>query len=486
MSKATLSHRAAFGAIWSAIEMVVTQIVSLATFAVMSRFIAPSEFGLISISYVVIYSFKILIIDPIGYAVIRKKEPTETEYSTAFWLTLAIATAGSLIAYAVAGTLEVLINAPGLSHVVRALSILPLFMGLGRTQEVRLIRTFQFRTLALRGISGTLLGGAVGIALAYQNYGVSALVYQQIVMSLTSLALLWLYSRWRPEIVMSVDIIRDILVFMRSTVPTNLVSFMGQHCDTLLIAWFFGPTDVGIYSLAKRLRLALQLVVAAPINGVILPSLAEVQDSSARLQQASRKMLAAISLVCFPTFLGLSSVAEGAIQLIFGAQWIPAAPILAILCVGGLAATLQGFCEALIVLKNRQVLLLYNVIVQVLLSIVLFFFVTKLDRQYLSIPFVAPYAVTLSIATIVASRLASLKIYDWLAALGPSLISAIIMFGAIKAIGFYTGSSFGFSRFAGMVLVGATLYLACMLIIDRKIVLFTFGILVRFLARHQS
>ena len=99
----TLGYRAASGAMWIAVEMTSTQITSLLVFAIMARFVTPSDFGLISISYLAVFTVKSLVIDTVVFAVIRKQHPSDLEYTTSFWLTLSFAVAASLGIFLSAG-----------------------------------------------------------------------------------------------------------------------------------------------------------------------------------------------------------------------------------------------------------------------------------------------------------------------------------------------------------------------------------------------
>jgi teichuronic acid exporter len=110
-----LAHRAASGAFWIALDMGSTQLASLLVFAVIAHFVTPSQFGLVSISYLAIYTLKSLVIDNVVFAVSRKKNPSDLEYTTSFWLTLALAVTASLILLLSAALAEQLMNAPG-SH----------------------------------------------------------------------------------------------------------------------------------------------------------------------------------------------------------------------------------------------------------------------------------------------------------------------------------------------------------------------------------
>jgi O-antigen/teichoic acid export membrane protein len=472
-----LGHRAASGAIWIGLEMACTQLTSLVVFAIMAHFITPSDFGLMSISYLAIYTFKYLVIDNVVVAVSRKKQPSDLEYTTSFWLTFALAALTSVSIYFSAGIAERLLNAPYLKDVMRAMSVILLFLGLGRTHEMRLIRLFQFRTLAFRSIIGVVLGGAIGVVLAARGYGLAALVVQQVATSAISLALLWASSSWTPSWRISKATSLETLIYMRSIAPLNILYAVSQNCDTFLVAFFFGPASVGIYAIAKRLRLALQMVAATPINGVLFTTLAEVQDDRERLKSVSQRMIFLICLVCAPIFVGSSSLAQQAISVGFGEQWIDAVPVFAVLAFGGLFAALQGFSDTLFILKNRQAWSFYILLIQTALSILLFLVIRALGPNYLAVPFVLPYAATFPISALLASRLAGLSLSEWLFAVMPSLASSIIMFGAVKLIGSSAQFSSNLLQLAICSVSGAVVYLAAMLIVSRASMLSAFRVL---------
>jgi O-antigen/teichoic acid export membrane protein len=469
-----LAHRAASGAIWIALETASTQLVSLLVFAIIAHFVTPHDFGLMSISYLAIYSLKPLIIDNVVVAVSRKKETSDLEYSTSFWLTLALAAIASLCVFVVAGLAENLMNAPGLEEVLRAMSVILLFMGLARTHEMRLMRSFQFRSLALRSILGTIVGGGIGIILAARGYGLKALVVQQIATSGISLALLWSFSSWSPSFRVSKEASRETLIFMRSITPLSVSYVVSQSCDTFLVGYFFGPASVGLYAIAKRLRLALQSVAASPINGVLFSTLAEVQDDRERLKYVSQRLIALISLICAPIFAGSSSIAPEAISVGFGDQWTAAGPIFAVLTLGGFFAALQSFTDTVFVIKNRQSWSFHLLLIQTALAVLFFFPSKSLGPEYMAVPFVAPYAITLPLSAILFSRLTGFSLYQWLVAVTPSLASAGLMFAAVKLLGYSIHFSTNLWHLAVCAIVGAFAYLVAILILDRNTVTFAF------------
>lgn len=472
-----LAHRAAAGALWSGLEMAGTQGVSLLIFAVIARYIDPGDFGLISITYLVIYSLKSVVIDTVVVAVARKQNAPDIEYTASFWLTLGFSIVGSLAVFGMAGLAEQIMQTPHLENVMRAMSVIVLFMGLARTHEMRLARSFQFRTLAVRGILGIALGGGIGIALAVSGFGLMALVAQQIATSAISLVLLWTISSWRPTFDLSYGTAANILALMRSMVPTCAVGAVSQNCDTFLVAYFLGPAHAGLYALAKRLRLALQTVVATPINSVAFSALAEVQDDAERLRNVSQKMVATISFVCAPIFVGSSSVAREVVLLAFGERWLDVAPIFAVYSFGGLFASLQIFGDVVFTIKRRQIWTLYNLLLYTVVAVISFPAIRNLEAGYLAVPFVAPYLVTLPLSAVLASRLVGLRLFDWLAAVYPSFVSSLVMFCTIKLVDSSAYVLTSASQVVVCSVVGAGVYLAMMLVLSRTTVVVAFRIL---------
>jgi O-antigen/teichoic acid export membrane protein len=150
----------------------------------------------------------------------------------------------------------------------------------------------------------------VGILLAIEGYGVQALVVQQITTSVVSLLLLWLSCPWRPRLEFSLNTGSEITRFVVGLGPSGIVGILNQNCDTLLVTYFFGPGSTGLYSVAKRVKMALQQVTSAPLTGVALPALADASQDPGRLRQFFLQAVGILCLVCAPVFFGTASIAR--------------------------------------------------------------------------------------------------------------------------------------------------------------------------------
>ena len=454
----SLKKKAAKGALWITLEMVGVQGTSFIVFATMAHFIGPKDFGLIGISFLAIQSLKMLVIDNIATAIARQQHATDIEYTTAFWITFGLSVCGFLMVLAFATVAEPVFHAAGLAPVLQAMSIIVLFMGLSRTHEVWLMRHFRFRVLALRGIGGALAGGVVGIALALQGYGVMALVGQQVVMAVVSVALQWAACPWRPDLRISWPAAQRIFIFLRNSTPNSIAYALNQNFDTFLVAFFFGPVSAGIFGVGKRVRLTLQFVIANPINGVTLPTLAEIQHDPVRLKRGMISALTIICTLCAPVFFGTSAVAHEAILVMFGERWVEAGPVLQWLAVGGFCMVLLGFNDSAFVMQNKPIWCFYVSISYSLLALLMFLLCVHWNMISLAMPFVLPYIVIIPFSAALLSRGVALTWRDWLSAMLPGIGASVLMVLMVRITHYALADMPVIIRLSIMALVGALTY----------------------------
>ncbi len=459
----SLKKRAVTGAFWVTMETAGVQGTSFAVFATLVHFLRPHDFGLMSISFLSVQSLEMLILYNISTVAFRKQFVTDSDFTTAFWITIGLAILSCLALMASSSALAHLFRSPGLTIILRSMSVILLFIGLSKTHEAWLIRHFQFKSLAIRGIIGAMAGGVTGVVLAASGFGVFALVGQQIVNSLVCVTLLWLVCPWRPSFHFSGAAAKEIFSFMCRMVPNNLVYATNQNCDTFLVALLFGPVSAGYYNVAKRMRLALQLVSGDSIKAIGLTTLTEIQNDTAKLRNVVVKSITLISALCSPVFLGASAVSNDAICAVFGSNWANSGPILQILSIGGLAIVLLSYNDNIFVLKNKPTWCLRVSVGYSFFAITAMLVCVKLRIIALALPFVLPYVILVPFSYILVCKEISLSPRELLGALLPGLSSAAVMFAVIRCAGLYYPSHSHVFRLLILCPVGAFTYSMMML-----------------------
>ena len=456
----SLGRRAGSGAVWITIEMISVQLVSIIVFAVLAHYIGPTQFGLLSVCYVMVFSMRSMAFENIATAIAQREWPTDLDFTTAFWMTLCASFLSFLALEAFSLVVDTVFRTRGLAEVLRPMGFILISMGMSRTHEMWLSRNFRFRSLALRAGVSAVAGGVVGVASAAAGMGVWALVAQQLVMSLTALACLWLATPWRPSFALSGKTAGEIVRFVRDTSAASALNTLNEASDTVMVASFFGPESVGLYSTGKRLKLALHLIAAGPINGVVLPTIAEVQSDAERLRRVLLSATSIIFILACPIFFGVAAVSRDAIMLFFGAKWEQAAPVLTLLSLSGPFAIAMNYNANVFVIKNKQIWSLYVSGLYTGLSILLFFLLSAAKMKMIALPFVLPYVATFPLSMILMMRLTGIDVGAWLRSAGPPLFAAVTMFTLVQVASPLVAAYTPILSLLIKALLGATAFIA--------------------------
>jgi O-antigen/teichoic acid export membrane protein len=477
--QASLAARATIGAAWIFVENGCVQGLAFVVFAVIAHYVTAADVGLISITFMLTQGARTLLFDGITNAITRKQSPAAIEFTTGFWIMQANATIATALLIAIAPALQAAFAAPGLKSVIVMMSVTVLMYGVSSMQEAWLLRHFHFKALALRAITASLTGAVVGIILAVKGFGVMALVSQQLAATVVNATLLWLACPWRPTLRFSRAVAREIFAFACGLFPNRCIVVANQNCDTILVGALFGPASVGVYNVAKRARLAMQLAAWGPMNGVVLPTFAELQGDPERFKKGVLTALALVAAFCAPIFLGTAAIAHDAVVVVFGSKWMAAAPVLAVLAFGGFASVLASVNDNVFLAKGRPAICSFMAVFYVLLAVPLFVYFREWPSLPFSLPFVLPYCLILPVYVWLCRRYVNIPVMAWARTASPSVLAGLVMFGAVRLL---------LAGFPGLPLAvrlviacgsGAAMYVGALHVLDRRTFLMIYDFVCR-------
>ena len=110
--------------------------------------------------------------------------------------------------------------------------------------------------------------------------------------------------------------------------------------DKLLIGRYLGAASLGTYSFAYQLMFTPILNLGFPLQGVLFPVFATIQDDHERLSAAWLRGKRLAVAIMAPAFLTLIVVAPDLVPAVFGSKWEEAVPVLQLLCLAGVAYSL--------------------------------------------------------------------------------------------------------------------------------------------------
>jgi PST family polysaccharide transporter len=220
-------------------------------------------------------------------------------------------------------------------------------------------REMRFKSLSRRTLAATIAGGVVAVAMALAGLGVWSLVGQHLVRAVVGAVWLLSVVAWRPRLHVSIRHLREVIPTSLSLLGTSLVSFGYTRMDKAIVGGALGAVLLGHYAVGTRVVQLLKDAVVTPLNSVSVSSFAAVQDDPKRLLSAYYGLTRFATLVGFPMCAGVGLTAHLGIPLVFGSKWMPAVPVVQVLCITSALHVLFIGTHPLAVAKGKTHLILW-------------------------------------------------------------------------------------------------------------------------------
>jgi polysaccharide transporter, PST family len=301
----------------------------------LAALLGPKDFGVVSIAVVYVLFLQMLLDQGLATALIQKKDLEPDHVNAVFWADMSLSLVFVGASILLSRWWAAVNHAPQAAAIISVLSLCIPIEGLAIVQKSLLSREMNFKSLSIRSNVSVLIGGGIGVGMAYAGWGVWALVGQQITRDLTALILLWRLSRWRPRLAFSWKHLKDLMGFSVSNFIAQLGVFADTYASAIVLGLFFGPVAVGLYRLADRVMSTVLSAATSSIQAVSLPEFSRFQDQPIELRKSVLTCIRLSSTVTLPALAGVAAVSASLMATV-GAQWIPATGVLQILCVLGM------------------------------------------------------------------------------------------------------------------------------------------------------
>lgn len=365
----SLTHRAAYAAWWSALEIAARYGVQFIAMLVLARLLTPADFGLIAM-LLVFTTFAALLVDGgFGTALVQKQRTTDNDETTVFLTSLGTAAVLAVVLWAAAPVIAAFYSQPILTKLTRLLLFVLPLSALAAVPDALLTQRLDFRARANAEIIASLCSGVLAVVLALRGFGVWSLAWQAIVAIGMRAQLLWLFSGWRPRGRFDISSFRSLFRFGSFMLMANLLNTFSIRLQSLLIGRMFDSHALGYYTLAQNTEQAPAQFMSGVLNRVGLPVLSTVADHPAKLVGALRLSLRVAIFIFVPCMVGIAVVAHSLITVLYGSRWTPAAPLLSVLAIAAMFWPLHVLNLAAIGARGRSDLVFKLEIIKRMVSI---------------------------------------------------------------------------------------------------------------------
>ena len=329
----SLAAKAVRGTAWNVSTSIGGRAIGLIGTLVLTRFLAPAEYGEVSVAIVIATTLNILTSPGFGqYIVAVPKFGRDVVFHAAAfhigvgWLVVA---AFLLLRHPIAA----LFHMPNLASLFPVLAIALAIDRLGYIPSRVLVRDMRFGVLGMATFAAEVTYTVVAVGLAWRGWGADAVKWAFVArVSVSALIHMASIQRkaWLSPARLSGRTLRKMLDFGLPMTGANVLHWTAHRGDNLLIAGMFGPAAVGQYNFAYNIANIPATHVGEGIGDVLLPTFATLEST----QEKHRALIRAsglLALVVFPLAVGLGAIARTLVQVLLDPRWAAVAPMLMIL-----------------------------------------------------------------------------------------------------------------------------------------------------------
>ena len=238
---------------WSILGRYLPNLIQILSTIVIARLVTPQEFGEVALITVFIQIASLLIASGFAEALIYRGKNSNALYSSVFYLNILLSVLLYVFLYLASNNIATFYEINRLQILSKVVGVNIILYSFTYIQRVFYMIDVNFKTPAIIVLISAFIGSITGIVLAYNGYGVWALVYQTLLINLIQVILFWKLSAWRPDFVFSIKELKLILPYSTKILLNNMVQVFYDNAYTLVIGKLFSSKTLGFYNRMQTL-----------------------------------------------------------------------------------------------------------------------------------------------------------------------------------------------------------------------------------------
>lgn len=321
-----------FNFLWKFAERCGSQIISFIVVIALARVLKPEDYGSVALITVFISILQVFVDSGLGTALVQKKDADDIDFSSVFYFNIVICLLIYLLVYFGAPYISEFYNLSNLSTVIRVLGLRIIISGVRNIQQAYVSRNMMFKRFFISTFVASICSAIVGIMLAYMDYGIWALVAQQLINEFIGTFILWLTIKWRPILVFSYNRLKALLSFGWMLLISALLENIYNNMRSIIIGKLYTTTDLAFYNQGQLIPNVIINNISASIDSILLPVMSKVQDDTERIKAMTVRAIKTSTYLLCPLMIGIAFCAESIIKLILTDKWLGCVSYLRIFC----------------------------------------------------------------------------------------------------------------------------------------------------------
>lgn len=330
---------AAKGVRWTLGAVLAKQGFQVLCAVVLARILGPAAYGVIGAATVYIMFMTLLLDQGLSAALIQRESVSARTAGAAAGLNLLMALVLSGLTVLAAPAVAAFFRFPGVEQVLLLLAIVLPLKALAIVPRSMLARRLLFRGIGAADIAAAALGAAAGITAALLGAGYFSIVYQVLATDLLTALVLLAASRG-PVPNLHLAEVRPLLAFSASVFATDWLAYFSRNTDNILVGRVLGMSALSFYGMAYRIMVIPVQLIGQTVNRVMFPVFSRSAGNREAVAGHLYSTTRLLAMLVIPMMALIACAAHDLVLLVLGDAWLPAAPLMAVLAIGGARETI--------------------------------------------------------------------------------------------------------------------------------------------------
>ena len=328
------------------------QIVAFAQIMIVARFIDMSGFGTYTLGWASCVICVSLVYTGFYQALLRSPD-FDAERHTGFWSMAGVGLGGS----AVLGAVGLLVNGSdsSLAAVFLALAPIPLLSALVAWNELHLIRDRRVRLVSLYGLLSESAAFLTTSLCLMQGLGLFSLVYGRYAALIVDSGVALLASRSFPAFRFSGAVLGRLRLTALPLWGTSALGMSANYGADLILGGFMNTAAVGAFRSGARISQTAADLVFQPMSTIAWSRMSQLEKAGRHNELGSvwLENMGFGALLLWPILVGFGVLANDLVVFLFDESWLPAAPVVVILCLSRGVGFLSVLLEPSMVCQGK-------------------------------------------------------------------------------------------------------------------------------------
>ena len=327
-----LSKKVSSGLIWTYVERLTAQIVTLLVTIILARLIAPEDYGVIAIVTVFITIVDSFVVSGFGNALIQKKDADQLDFSTVFYFSIFFSLIIYFVLFLVAPIIANYYKIASLTLIIRIMGLRLPIAAINSVQQAYVSKTMNFRKFFISTIGGTIFSALAGIGMAVLGCGVWALVVQYLANVTIGTIVLWFTAGWRPKLMYSQKRMNQLFSYGWKIMAVGVMTSVYSNMRNLVIGKKYSSEDLAFSTKGEQFPSTIAGNINSSISKVLFPVLSNNQNDIDTMKRITRKSICVGNYCLLPILCGLATIAGTFVSVFLTDKWIECVPYLQIMC----------------------------------------------------------------------------------------------------------------------------------------------------------